>query len=684
MPKRSNPLADAMMQLLAGLEEIEAKLTPPEALISKNTTFRQWCKELADQGLKVDGKPFRLDNRPALQPIYDAIPSTQEEAHQRILVIMKATQLGLTIWEVLAVLYMAIKWGPINIGLFLPDQQTAIKKSEHRFMRMVRSAPPLYQLLTDGKVAGKPKEGNVLTRTIRESILMFLWTSGKVTTESMPMDVVTFDEVQEMRLDAMDKAIARTGDSDIQFAVLLSTANMPNLDIDWWYRQGTQEVWHTECPACHKLSDLSDPAIYFPDKSIRYQSGRYVWACPECGSEIADPQQGRYICTRPDMGNAPAPQIETGDETPEDETRRGLEHRQIRSFLLPRTISPKITPRMMMEGYLRADTPDRKKSFYNRTLARPFLDANQQPVSMAHCLAAAEAGMKRGLLWKKRGRDCLMGIDQMGGFNAVIIKERLPDGKQGVVHVEAIFNDDPFARCSELMDIYGVACCVVENLPNFNDARRFANSHPGRVFIVTSHGLKGDMIQWGDDLSKNDKRTAQDDRSRYSVAISQYQAMQTALYRIRDQFCLFPDPAKLEQEVIDKGRKKIIALLRDWVFVHFTKTALVVEEDPDERKPRAKVLKVGIDPHYAYANMLCDVAWSRNWGTGSFVLPDEVSPLQPAPTSQPTAKSIVSVLGINQAGRGKICGQCSGFKDGFCYTRAFNVGDDDLACPLYS
>ena len=33
---------------------------PPEM------TFRQWCDRLAAEGLKVDGKPFRLDNRRSL------------------------------------------------------------------------------------------------------------------------------------------------------------------------------------------------------------------------------------------------------------------------------------------------------------------------------------------------------------------------------------------------------------------------------------------------------------------------------------------------------------------------------------------------------------------------------------------------------------------------------------------
>ena len=103
-----------------------------------------------------------------------------------------------------------------------------------------------------------------------------------------------------------------------------------------------------------------------------------------------------------------------------------------------------------------------------------------------------------------------MGIDQMGNFNVVMIKERLPDGRQAVVHVEEIYAEDPFMRCSELMELYGVAVAVAEINPNYNDAKRFANRHPGKVFICNSFGnLAEGMIRWGDapKLDVSDRRT---------------------------------------------------------------------------------------------------------------------------------------------------------------------------------
>ncbi|MFT8945965.1 MAG: phage terminase large subunit family protein [Acetobacter aceti] len=661
--------------------------------IPDDMSFRQWCEHLGREGLKVDGKPFTLSNRPALIPVYDAIPTHAHEAYKRTLVIQKATQLGLTVWEMLADIYMARKWGPINIGLFLPDQATAANKSETRFMPIVRSSPELLGELTYRYDAqGNRKfigEGNVMTREIASSYLMFLWTSGKVSTESRPMDVISLDEVQEMTLTMIDKVDARIGDSTVAYRLMLSTANVEGEDINRWYLLGSQEVWHTRCDTCGELSDLSDPQGIFPTRSITYNTGQvpparvrdsdhaeipprddYVWTCPHCTAYLPDPQVGEYLKTN---GSA--------DPT-------------IRSFLLPRTISPRITARDMITKYERARTGDQKKSFFNRTLARPYLDPDQVPITKEICRKAVEAGKAAGVTWESSYSGLggtFMGIDQMGSFNVVVIKRRLPDNRQAVIHVEAIFDDAPFDRCGELMDLYSVACCVVEQLPNVNDARRFANKFGRRVFLCIGYGqLSGENMRWSDDLSKSERKTAADERTRYTVELNQYKCMQATLDRIRDGTCLFPDPNGLVQDVLENGERKRIPILEDWVFLHLTRTGLVVEEQEKSGKKIPRVLKIGIDPHFSFAMMLCDVAWARVNGTSTFILPD-------VPGNAPAGSDIARAERIEQrlpglpaavvrmmadAPEGS-CGRCSAFKDGQCIERDFTVRAIDPGCDFF-
>jgi len=300
--------------------------------------------------------------------------------------------------------------------------------------------------------------------------------------------------------------------------------------------------------------------------------------------------------------------------------------------------------------------------------------------------------MALGLTWKKRARDTFMGIDQMGAFNVVIIKERLPDGRQAVVHCEEVYDSDPFLRCSELMDLYGVRVCVVEQLPNFNDAMRFANRHPGRVFLANGYGdLAEDVVRWGDapKLDASDRRTDEDERTRYTVRIDQYKAMSLSLARLVKTQCLFPDPQALVQEVRVRESRELRPILKDIFFVHFTRTALVTERiNEGERKLRRRVEKVGIDPHASFANMLCDVAWSRAHGTGSILLPNLDPRTERLAQILPGAPQTV-VAWLEALPPGIICGRCLHYPlqdDGpppsaWCSVYGATASARDYGCP---
>jgi hypothetical protein len=112
-------------------------------------SFLQWCERLEQSGLKVDGRPFTLSDRPAMRFIYELIPSTAEQAFGRTDVIMKCTQVGFTVFEMLAMIYLALRFSPAKIGMFMPSQMLASGKSSERFMPIVRTVPDVYSLMTD-------------------------------------------------------------------------------------------------------------------------------------------------------------------------------------------------------------------------------------------------------------------------------------------------------------------------------------------------------------------------------------------------------------------------------------------------------------------------------------------------------------------------------------------------------
>jgi len=578
--------------------------------------------------------------------------------------------------EILAALYLGLKFGPCTVGMFLPDMNLAGIKSTERFMPIVRSIPSVHAMMRQDAADGsgrKAGEGNVTKRRLNDALYVFSWTSGRATTESIPMDVLNFDEVQEMTLDQIEKTYERLSASEVRFMLMGSTANWPESDIHHWYLRGSQHRFHTSCQTCGTARPLDD---YFP-ACIKFDTGqdRYRYVCQN-GHWIDDPQIGEWRADAPHQ-----------DKTLELEVSKINRRQRIRSLHFPQFLSPTISPDEIITSYGSATD---MKNFFNRKLGKPFLDPSQVPVTLEHCAACVAAGALIGLMWKTRARNTYMGIDQMGQYNVHVIKERLPDGRQAVVHVEETYSEDPFARSSELMELYGVSVCVVEINPNYNEAKRFANRHRGKVFICNSFGaIEEGMIQWGDapKLDVSDRRTTEEDRDRYTLKMDQYKCMQVSMARITGALCLFPDPQGLVQEVLKDGKKQLAAVLPR-VFAHFTKTALVAEKDDETNRFKRSVKKIGIDPHFSYANMLCDVAWARSHGTSTFLIPQMEEKKDHVVKTENMGLGIISETLAEikaDANLHQRCGGCTSFDpvDGMCMERWFKVREQDAGCAIW-
>ena len=641
--------------------DVAIELTDEQRIVHPGETFLSWCERLEDGGLKVDGIPFTLSDRPAMRFIYGLIPSTEAEAFSRIDVIMKCTQVGFTVMEMLAMIYLALRFSPAKIGMFMPSTMTASGKSSIRFMPIVRTIPEVYSLMVDekAKTGRRGNEGNVLVRTMGQSRFHFLWTTGKTATESNPMDVVSFDEVQEMRIADMEKTRERMSASKLRYTLMGSTANWPDADIHWWYKKGTQHQFHTRCPHCDTAQVLDEhfPQCIGYDPCLARQGarqagafGEYRYRCHACEGWIDDPQAGEWVAKFPDA--------------------------EIRSVHFPQFLSPTISARDIIEAYHSADD---MKNFFNRKLGKPYTDPSQVPVNLEMLNNCAADGMAAGLVWQRNGRGTFMGLDQMGSFIVAVLKARLADGRQAVIHLEYIYikptpehpDASPWDRCDVLMAVYGVQCCVVETLPNYDSAKSFARRHHGKVFLAGYGNMDGDMLAWGDapKLNTSERRTDEEARDRYTVRLDQYKCMQVSMARFAKRQCLFPDPDGLVQEVLEKGKHRMAAVCKEYAFFHFTRTALIAEKDEEEKKFTRRVVKVGIDPHTSYANMLCDVAWARAHGTSTFILPDGLPNSPTAPMSEHLAAlpGVPQALALQEAALSSTCAKCRNFEpSGFC------------------
>jgi len=237
---------------------------------------------------------------------------------------------------------------------------------------------------------------------------------------------------------------------------------------------------------------------------------------------------------------------------------------------------------------------------------------------------------------------------------------------------------------------YRIAVCCVETLPNYNDAKRFANRHPGKVFLAGYADMRDDMLRWGDAVpTRSERKTDEEDRDRYTVTLDQYKCMQVAMSRIQKMVTVFPDPEGLLQEITEKGgirgEKHLAPILKDRVFMHLTRTALIAERDEEQNKYRRRVVKVGIDPHFSYAYMLLNVAWARAHGTTSFLLPDVQHDAKATENANSVLHSpILTMMRDQRLGlEMNLCGGCLAYAHGDCTLRYLRVKENDVGCSLF-
>lgn len=641
-------------------------------LIPESMGFRAWCQSLGDAGLKVDQHPFTLANRQSMWEIFDQIPTTMQEAYGRTLVIQKAAQMGATIFEQLAALYFALKFPPCQCLMYLPDRSMAGYKSTNRFMPIVRSVPSIHSLI----MAGKANEGNVLTRIMPSigSGFLFLWTHGKEggVTESFPGDFMSLDEVQGVTLEQVDRVTERLSASRIRYRLMLSTPLWPELDINAFYLLGDQRKFHSRC-GCESGVVLTDLFLQsalrgqteFP---VGWRDGELAYRCPTCGQWIDDAQVGEWRPHNP-VGRWP-------------------------SFHLSQVLSPTITPHEILSAWHAADTVARRQNVFCRKFGSPLADDSQILATAEILRECARVGVMLGLTWESSGDGCIMGVDQMGSFCVVTIGRVHATGRLAVIHVELVYALDPWSRLDELMALYRIPVCVIEQLPNIDSARQFAHRHQGRVWLITSYGDLEDFVSWGDVIvSKSDRKTQEDYRDRYTLRADQYRVLDWVAARFREQFIIFPDPALLAAEVKQDGVSVIGRPLSDVFWVHYQKTGLVLEEpdqDPKDKsvkQPRRRVLKLGLDPHASFSLMCLALAWFRSHGTSHFILPGVDSMRDKDQSLAETVEKKMPGLPVHVLGmlerETETCGRCDAYRAGLCQERGAQVRETDPACDLF-
>ena len=551
-------------------------IAPAQLHALQRDNFALWATTM---GIEVDHRPFNFSEHKYLLPMY--MDMSKE------IVLMKSAQMGATIWMLLRLIWFALN-NPVKACLFFPTQDGVSKLSKDRLAPLIHSNSVLRSAVADTDTIGYKKIGE-------KSSLYLQHMGGEATKDSTPFDMICFDEVRLLNAADIDQARERLSHSIYKYVMQVSTAGMPGADIHRAFLQGTQNYWHIKC----NCSDGFIPSENWPDCAAVTEKEVYL-QCPRCHKKITDAQDGQFIAHNP--------------------------RAEFPSYHISQFLSRFISIKEIWSAWQRTQN---LKEFYNAKLGKPYIDEENQPITDDD-LAACE---NPELSWGKSKPAVAgakiqraMGVDQMSGVNYVVIAERHATKKR-IIHYEIIDDRNqlfmeagnritPFKRVYKLMKDFDIDLCLVDAMPNINEAITLGRAFPKRVFVAYYIDGQRDMVQW-DDRPKEKLKTRRGGpgiKFKYVGLLSRYLTIDYALAEIASRNVEWAPPERLVQvcRSLTTGLYEPLHIFRTHFYSHLksiVRQKTMINEETG--KFRMDWVNLGLDPHSAHAWNLCNVALER-------------------------------------------------------------------------
>jgi hypothetical protein len=551
--------------------DLPKDVTNDQVLALQEKNFALW---VCTSGLKVDHNDFSFDDHKYMIPLY---MDTSKE-----IILQKAAQMGATIYELTELLHFAMFNEAVKTCLFFPTGDGIIKLSRDRMTPLLASNKQLSEAVEDTDTLGYKKIG-------KSSALYLQHLGGIASKDSTPFDMISFDEVRLLKAADIDQARERISHSTHKIVRMVSTAGMPNGDINRQFLRGTQNYWHSRC-GCRDGIELSS---VFPQCIVEHKNETY-YRCPRCDYRINDPQNGEFISHKPGAS--------------------------VQSYHIHQMLSKFMTPAEILESFR---TTQNIKEFWNAKLGRAYVDEENVPLTQDDLDAAVNTDCS----WGKDEGQIAMGVDQMGGDNYIVISKRLRDGEKRIIHLEIIDDENPryykngkqdssmiFKRTAELMTEFKVDLCICDALPNYNDAKEFAQAFPKKVFLAYYIEQQRDMVQWGDrgQFKQQVKKGSHKIKFKQTVCLSRYLSIEFAMKEISNGNFQWPHPRTLVQIAKIEGKLQPTMLMEE-VFYEHCKGIVRNKEIVDEATGAFKMswVNLGGDPHFVHALNYNNIALER-------------------------------------------------------------------------
>lgn len=481
--------------------------------------------ELASCPFSLDGHQFQIRPMTVQPPIK---------------VIRKATQMAFTESEVLNVLHSMIHGlYPQGVLYLFPSQDEVTDFSASRFGPLIKDNPyaiGAYVRDTNRANLKRIGRGHLYFRSGRlgAKIQGSMKTSSKL--KSVPADHAVHDEYDEMTQSIDEFVDGRLAKSKIKSKSYLANPTLPDYGTDKKFQLSDQEYWILKCRACGAYTNLDEEGA-FPDCLHELKDGTVIRACKKCGRPL-DPRNGEWVPMRPSITD-------------------------ILGFTISHLNAPWIDPASILKKY--RDPNTNIGNFTRLVLGKAYVEAQNRLTIEQIVNCCSSYGIASG-----DPGPCFMGVDQ-GGIDKdllhIVIGKKDDSFSGRIVHISI---EKGWSELDRLMKSFHVVRCVIDALPETDEARKFAKRFPGKVFLSYYNEHQKGAYKWNEE--------------EYTVTSNRTESLDSSHKELQDGELLLPKNCDIVKEYAN----------------HCHNVAKKLEEDEETGSKRYVYVKLGPD-HFRHA-----------------------------------------------------------------------------------
>jgi hypothetical protein len=422
--------------------------------------------------------PWSFDRYPWLLEMHNACDLRDGRYIWEKVIGKKGAQLGFTEWALNVTLKMIDMDGKSVLYVLPATNPDASDFSTSRFDPALELSPHLADMFSDVQ--------NVMHKRAGAANLFIRGSRSRSQMKSLPVDLIVFDEVDEMVQKNITLAWERMSGRTNKLGLYISTPTVDDIGIDRLYKTSTCELFFFKCPHCGKWENLE-----WPDSMVI------------CGEVSTDPKvRDSHLICRKCKGIldhwTKSEWLKDGKWVPAHPDRNE------RGFHVNQLYSPTVAPWEIVKNYLlsrhsEADTQE----FFNSKIGICYTAPDARLTDADLTAVRGDYPMSR----RSSNRFITMGVDVGVDLHYEVDEWTFradaptPDinllSSCRVVQTGKVKH---FEQLDELMRNHQVSFCVIDRNPETRKAREFCLRWPHRAAMclyirgVSSKNILYDMI----------------------------------------------------------------------------------------------------------------------------------------------------------------------------------------------